>query len=233
MFRLCHLWVIACVLTSCARPAYQEQGWASYIADHYTGRMTSSGQPYYPQSYTAAHTSLPFGTEVSVKNLYTGRSVTVVVTDRFPYYPGRVINLSRAAAQYIGIPNMQLAQVEVKAYKLPYGGQAYPPQQQYYPQQQQYAPQTYSPQQQMAYQPQPQSYQPQPQSYQPQQYYQPQPQPQAPRTTAPTYPAQAATPQPTTPRFVAPRTTTPAAPGAPNAPAFNGSNGPPPGLNVF
>ena len=195
--------------------------------------MTSSGQPYYPQSYTAAHTSLPFGTEVSVKNLYTGRSVTVVVTDRFPYYPGRVINLSRAAAQYIGMPNMQLAQVELKAYKLPYGGQAYPPQQQqYYPQQQQqYAPQTYAPQQQMAYQPQPQSYQPQPQ----QQYYQPQPQPQpqAPRTAAPTYPTQAAKPKPATPRFIAPRSTAPAAPGAPNAPAFNGSNGPPQGLSVF
>lgn len=226
MLRLCHLWVIACVLTSCARPAYQEQGWASYIADYYAGRMTSSGQPYYPQSYTAAHTSLPFGTEVSVKSLHTGRSITVVVTDRFPHYPGRVINLSRAAAQYIGIPNMQLAPVEVKAYKLPYGGQAYPPQQQYYPQQQPYAPQTYAPQQQMAYQP-------QPQSYQPQQYYQPQMQPQAPPTTAPAYPAQAPTPKPATPRFFTPRSTTPAAPGAPNAASFNGNNAPPPGLSVF
>ena len=146
MFRHCYLWFITCVLTSCARPAYQEQGWASYIEDHYTGRMTSSGQPYYPQSYTAAHTSLPFGTEVSVKNLYTGRSVTVVVTDRLPYYPGRVINLSRAAAQYIGMPNMQLAQVELKAYKLPYGGQAYPTKQQYYqPQPQPQAPRTAAP----------------------------------------------------------------------------------------
>jgi rare lipoprotein A len=143
MFRHCYLWFISCVLTSCARPAYQEQGWASYIADHYSGRITSSGQPYHPQSYTAAHTSLPLGTEVSVKNLYTARSVTVVVTDRFPYYPGRVINLSRAAAQYIGMPNMQLAQVELKAYKLPHGGKAYPPKQKYYPQQQQ---QYYQPQ---------------------------------------------------------------------------------------
>ena len=189
MFRHCYLWVFACVLTSCARPAYQEQGWASYIADHYTGRMTSSGQPYYPQSYTAAHTSLPFGTEVSVKNLYTGRSVTVVVTDRFPYYPGRVINLSRAAAQYIGMPNMQLAQVELKAYKLPYGGQAYPPKQQYYPQQQQ---QYYQPQ------PQPQAPRTAAPTYPTQAAT---PKPATPRYTAPRSTAHAAPGAPNAPSF--------------------------------
>lgn len=126
MMRLRFAALLSAVLTlvGCQTPVYQEQGWASYIADSYAGRMTSSGQVYYPNYYTAAHTTLPFGTEVTVKNLYTGRSVKVLVTDRFPYYPGRVINLSSAAAGQIGMTPMQLAQVKVTAYKLPQQGYA-------------------------------------------------------------------------------------------------------------
>ncbi|WP_346334789.1 septal ring lytic transglycosylase RlpA family protein [Prosthecobacter sp. SYSU 5D2] len=107
-------------LVSCASrpPAYQEQGWASYVADQYTGRPTSSGEIYYPQAYTAAHTSLPFGTVVKVKNTLNGRTVNVTINDRFPFYPGRVINLSSAAAQEIGIPYMQMGQVEVTAHSV-------------------------------------------------------------------------------------------------------------------
>lgn len=115
------LCLFSLALASCAssRPAYQEQGWASYVADHYTGRPTSSGEIYYPQAYTAAHTSLPFGTVLTVKNVMNGRTVNVTVNDRFPYYPGRVINLSSAAAQHIGIPYMQMGQVQVTAKTLP------------------------------------------------------------------------------------------------------------------
>ncbi len=106
-------------LVGCQTPVYQERGWASCIADSYAGRITSSGQVYYPNYYTAAQNTLPFGTELTVKNLYTGRSVKVLVTDRFPYYPGRVINLSSAAAGQIGMAPMQLAQVKVTAYRYP------------------------------------------------------------------------------------------------------------------
>lgn len=111
------LFLALLALVSCASrpPAYREQGWASYVADHYTGRPTSSGELYHPQAYTAAHTSLPFGTVVTVKNVMNGRKVNVTINDRFPYYPGRVINLSSVAAQYIGIPYMQMGQVEVTA----------------------------------------------------------------------------------------------------------------------
>lgn len=107
------------MLASCAKPAYEMRGYASYIADHYAGHMTSSGQPYYPQSWTAAHNTLPFGTEVKVKNNYNGRSVKVIVNDRFPTYPNRVINLSHAAAEYIQIPYMQMADVTVTAKTIP------------------------------------------------------------------------------------------------------------------
>lgn len=107
------------LLASCSRPAYQARGHASYIADHYAGHRTTSGHVYYPQGFTAAHTSLPFGTEVKVKNNYNGRSVKVIVNDRFPYYPNRVINLSRAAAEHIRIPYHQLADVTVTAKTIP------------------------------------------------------------------------------------------------------------------
>lgn len=106
-------------LVNCAQPAYKVRGYASYIADHYAGHMTTSGQVYYPQGWTAAHTTLPFGTEVKVKNNQNGRSVKVIVNDRFPSYPGRVINLSRAAAEYIQIPYMQMADVTVTAKTIP------------------------------------------------------------------------------------------------------------------
>gem|GEM_PF-584886 len=110
---------LAAMLASCAQPAYEARGYASYVADHYAGHMTSSGQVYYPQSWTAAHNSLPFGTEVKVKNNYNGRSVKVIVNDRFPSYPSRVINLSRSAAEHIQIPYMQMADVTVTAKTIP------------------------------------------------------------------------------------------------------------------
>lgn len=153
-------------LVSCASrpPAHREQGWASYVADQYTGRPTSSGEIYYPQAYTAAHTTLPFGTVVTVKNMLNGRTVNVTVNDRFPYYQGRVINLSSAAAQHIGIPYMQMGQVEVTAKtvaRAAYGAPA-PSQPAYggYAQSPAYAPQPAAP----AYSPQPNygSYTPKP-----------------------------------------------------------------------
>ncbi len=119
--------VLACVavatlsalLMSCAPPAYQARGHASYIADRYAGHRTTSGHVYYPQGYTAAHNTLPFGTEVKVKNNHNGRTVKVIVNDRFPYYPHRVINLSRAAAESIRVPYHQMADVTVTAKTIP------------------------------------------------------------------------------------------------------------------
>jgi rare lipoprotein A (peptidoglycan hydrolase) len=103
------------LLASCAKPAYEMRGYASYIADQYAGHYTTSGVIYQPQGWTAAHNSLPFGTVVKVKNNSNGRTVNVTVNDRFPSYPNRVINLSRAAAEYIQIPYRQLGDVTVTA----------------------------------------------------------------------------------------------------------------------
>lgn len=106
---------VPAVLASCAKPAYEVRGYASYIADQYAGQYTTSGSIYQPQGWTAAHNTLPFGTVVKVKNNSNGRTVNVTVTDRFPYYPNRVINLSRAAAEYIQLPYRQLGDVTVTA----------------------------------------------------------------------------------------------------------------------
>ncbi len=106
---------LTALLASCAKPAYQARGYASYIADQYAGQYTTSGAIYQPQGWTAAHNTLPFGTVVKVKNNSNGRTVNVTVNDRFPYYPNRVINLSRAAAEYIQIPYHQLGDVTVTA----------------------------------------------------------------------------------------------------------------------
>jgi rare lipoprotein A len=123
-FRLAVLF--AALLASCARPAYQQRGYASYIADQYAGHHTSSGEIYYPQGWTAAHNTLPFGTQVKVKNNYNGRSVNLTVNDRFPNYPGRVINVSRAAAEYLQLPPYQLADVTVTAKTIPGYGAGQP-----------------------------------------------------------------------------------------------------------
>jgi rare lipoprotein A (peptidoglycan hydrolase) len=116
-FTLLRLLAIAlpALLASCAKPAYQARGYASYIAEQYAGHYTTSGAIYQPLGWTAAHNTLPFGTVVKVKNNSNGRTVNVTVNDRFPYYPNRVINLSRAAAQEIQIPYHQLGDVTVTA----------------------------------------------------------------------------------------------------------------------
>ena len=119
MFGRIALILLCLFILGCQTPAYQEQGWASSIMDSYVGRMTSSGQLYHPGYSTAAHNTLPFGTELTVANLATGRSVQVIVNDRFPRYPGLVIYLSASAAQYIGMHPRQFSPVKLTARTIP------------------------------------------------------------------------------------------------------------------
>lgn len=80
-----------------------ERGHASYYADSLAGHKTASGEPYDPRALTAAHRTLPFGTIVEVAR-DDGRSVRVRVNDRGPFGPsGRVIDLSRGAAEALGM----------------------------------------------------------------------------------------------------------------------------------
>ncbi|AGK58781.1 lipoprotein A [Hyphomicrobium denitrificans 1NES1] len=86
-------------------------GMASY---YWQGQMTASGARFNPGALTAAHRSLPFGTRVRVTNRSNGRSVVVVINDRGPFVGGRVIDLSRAAAQAINMTGAGVAPVSLE-----------------------------------------------------------------------------------------------------------------------
>ncbi len=89
------------------------QGQASYLADRLHGRPTASGEKYDKHALTAAHPTLPFGTEVLVRSLKTGKEVVVRIIDRGPYLKDRVIDLSRAAAAALGIKSFGVSEVEI------------------------------------------------------------------------------------------------------------------------
>lgn len=80
-----------------------ERGTASWYGRHFHGRRTASGELFDMRALTAAHPSLPFGTIVRVRNLRDGRSVDVRINDRGPHIGKRIIDLSRAAAEVLGL----------------------------------------------------------------------------------------------------------------------------------
>lgn len=89
------------------------RGGASYYADKYDGRKTASGEIFRQNKLTAAHRTLSFGTMVRVKNLKNGKTVDVKINDRGPFVSGRIIDLSRAAAEKIDLVRDGVAEVEV------------------------------------------------------------------------------------------------------------------------
>lgn len=80
-----------------------QSGRASWYGPGFHGRRTASGETFNTNAMTAAHRTLPFGTKVRVVNKNTGKSVIVRINDRGPYAHGRVIDLSKASAQAIGL----------------------------------------------------------------------------------------------------------------------------------
>jgi rare lipoprotein A len=94
-------------------------GVASYYAKRLHGSKTASGQRYDQTAYTAAHKRLPFGTRVRVTQKKTGKTVVVTINDRGPYVKGRVIDLSRRAAQDLGMLKRGSAEVEIQIMRLP------------------------------------------------------------------------------------------------------------------
>lgn len=88
-----------------------QKGVASYYSDYFQGKTTASGETFNQQELTAAHKSLPFGTRVKVVRTDTGQAVEVVINDRGPFIKGRVIDLSKRAAQKLGMLNRGVAPV--------------------------------------------------------------------------------------------------------------------------
>lgn len=78
-------------------------GVASYYGKKFAGRPTASGERFDPTEFTAAHRTLPFGSLIQVTNPANGKSVVVRVNDRGPFSRNRSIDLSRAAAEEIGL----------------------------------------------------------------------------------------------------------------------------------
>lgn len=119
--RLAALGLLSLVLAGCASgrgrapgesvPAQPEaadegeiaRGLASWYGGKFHGRRTASGERFDMNELTAAHPSLPFGTRLRVRNPRNGREVEVRINDRGPFTGGRIIDLSRAAADAIGL----------------------------------------------------------------------------------------------------------------------------------
>jgi rare lipoprotein A len=95
-------------------PVGVEEGLASYYADALQGRSTASGRPYDRAALTCAHRTAPFGARLRVTAVETGRSVVVTVNDRGPHVAGRVVDLSRAAAERLGMLANGLVWVRVE-----------------------------------------------------------------------------------------------------------------------
>jgi len=94
--------------------AASEVGEASYYGSEFEGRKTASGERYDGDRLTAAHRTLPFGTRLRVTDLSNGRSVEVVVNDRGPHRKGRVVDLSRRAAEELHMVGRGVARVRVE-----------------------------------------------------------------------------------------------------------------------
>jgi len=101
------------------KPLLTETGIASWYGPPYHNRRGSNGEVYDMHAMTAAHRTLPLGSIVRVVNLGTKASATVRITDRGPFIEGRVIDLSKAAAQKIGMLQKGTTEVRIEVLKTP------------------------------------------------------------------------------------------------------------------
>jgi rare lipoprotein A len=126
-------WLVFALLLSsaCARRAaktpgavpvkkgYTETGIASWYGYPYHGRRTASGEIYDMNKLTAAHRTLPFGVWVEVENRRNKRRVDLRITDRGPFVEGRIIDVSKAAAESLDMIGPGIVPVKIKVIRLP------------------------------------------------------------------------------------------------------------------
>jgi rare lipoprotein A len=111
--RLFSLWILLLLLSTFCF-ALEQEGLASWYGGKFQGRRTASGEIFDTNQFTAAHKTLAFGTIVKVTNLENGQSTVVRINDRGPFIPGRIIDLSRAAAAAIGLAGQGVARVRIE-----------------------------------------------------------------------------------------------------------------------
>jgi rare lipoprotein A len=92
----------------------KERGIASWYGDDFHGWVTASGEVYDMHALTGAHRTLPLGSAVRVTNVVNGRHVVIRINDRGPYVSGRILDLSYAAAQKLGMVNDGVAAVHLE-----------------------------------------------------------------------------------------------------------------------
>lgn len=117
------------LLLACSRPAsrpsrevpsagtpYEERGQSSWYGggDGFAGKPTASGETFDPAQLTCAHRTLPLGTRIEVEHLGNGRKVVLRVNDRGPFARGRILDVSRRAAQDLGFLGQGTAEVRLR-----------------------------------------------------------------------------------------------------------------------
>lgn len=95
----------------------KETGFASWYGGKFQGRPTASGEPYDMYGYTAAHKTLPLGSVVVVTNLENQKKVVLRINDRGPFVEGRILDVTKAAADELGFTNKGTAKVEIEVIK--------------------------------------------------------------------------------------------------------------------
>ena len=123
------IWLVLLLLVGCGidrsadhRPRaeaskvdFEQTGEASWYGPGFHGPQTASGEPFDQNDLTAAHRSLPLGTKAQVTDVESGKSVEVTINDRGPYVKDRVIDLSKAAAEELGMTREGTATVKIEA----------------------------------------------------------------------------------------------------------------------
>ena len=113
---LAALLLAGCASQSTVDPhGYRAEGQASWYGAQHQGKPTASGERFDQNALTAAHRQLPFGTRVRVTHLSSGRQVIVRINDRGPFSKGRIIDLSRRAAEQLGMLRQGVAPVRIEA----------------------------------------------------------------------------------------------------------------------
>lgn len=98
---------------------YTEKGLAAVYTSRLHGRRTASGAIFDQRKLTTAHKTLPFGTRVRLTNLRNRKRVVVLVNDRGPVQPGRIVDISHRAAQALGAKKVDIFAVKLEVVGLP------------------------------------------------------------------------------------------------------------------
>jgi rare lipoprotein A len=108
------LLIVMFILLTVILYGQEEEGLASWYGGKFQGRLTASGEVFDTNKLTGAHKTLPFGTIVRVTNLLNDLTVDVRINDRGPFVEGRIIDLSRAAAEEIEMVGMGIVPVKIE-----------------------------------------------------------------------------------------------------------------------